>query len=144
MNSQTTYHISSSIGLEKGIHRGMEVIFFVFHGRRDWLEQIKTLADIKYTRTLRKWYIPLTKKSYHRFLKLNIKYHIIKPIGTTEDIASQGVKSDIDSKESLSAISPDNIDSRADIHDPSHGLNIVYNGGYFNIDKSFGQKTCVK
>ena len=70
------HHTSSHITLAKGQHRETTVIWLQFSGRRDWLELIKGLGCIQYSRTHRTWYIPYDKVAYNDFKQLALKHNI--------------------------------------------------------------------
>lgn len=128
------YQRSSFILLNKRIHRGKIGVFLDFKNRKDWLIIIKALPDIKFSRTIGSWYLPYTKKAYNNFLKLKIEFKIVDSTGTTEDIASKGENTGIDTTVSQAVISADDIDLRTDKHETIHGPKITYNSNKFIVE----------
>ena len=83
------HHASSHITLAKGQHRESTVIWLQFSGRRDWLELIKGLGCIQYSRTHSTWYIPYDKVAYHHFKQLALKYNIPVILSGTHAVGHQ-------------------------------------------------------
>ena len=66
------------IVVKKAFHRNKWIICFHFSNQLFWLQQIKTLANRRYSKTKRVWYIPYTKTDFAAFKQLGLPYKIAK------------------------------------------------------------------
>ncbi|MFZ1750246.1 MAG: hypothetical protein WAU01_08650, partial [Saprospiraceae bacterium] len=64
------------IQVSKGIHREQVVIICTFAYDRVLLSKLKSIPSVKYSKTLRSWYLPYDQASWSNFKTLGVLYTI--------------------------------------------------------------------
>ncbi len=77
---------SDFITLKKIEHRGRSVVLMLFRNRRDWLQKIKSIAGIKFTRTHGAYYLEYNNKAFSNFKKLELPFTIYEQEDNTDTI----------------------------------------------------------
>ena len=116
------HHASSHITLAKGQHRESTVIWLQFSGRRDWLELIKGLGCIQYSRTHSTWYIPYDKVAYNDFKQLALKHNIPIILSGTHAEGHQASEGEPAPGHDITSIS---TDTSRDTVSPSTGIEVT-------------------
>lgn len=136
MTGKSIYNPSKSILLKKGVHRNIPIIWLRFSGRRDWLPKVKSLAEIKYSRTHSTWYLPYSKKNYNQFLQLQIPYTISgthqEQNESTGRVEPEDDKTGICLKKEAATVRPSSTKVGTDIHS-SPKMRVTWNHKSFAI-----------
>ncbi len=106
------------------------------------ISTIKTLPSVRYSGSQKQWHLAYTPYCWNAFKNLNLPYTVVKPIGTTDYAELLSVNTDIvvdPSEKKLKSYptTPTVLprackETAADIK-PHNGLEIIYNGGKFNV-----------
>jgi len=79
-------HKSDQITVEMAQHKGEEVYFLRFKGRREWLPRIKRLGGILFSRSQRCYYLPRHKFCRDKLVAMSIPFVIT---GTHEEVSKE-------------------------------------------------------
>jgi len=130
---------STYVQLAKIEHRGKTIIGLHFQGRRDWLEIIKTLEGIRFSRTHGIWYLPYTKIAFKRFKVTNIPFSL--PSTQQVQVPTKAAPLDVENtgiSTEKSRVSGDSVDelTDTDIHLKSK-VNVEWNSRRFGISLKY-------
>jgi site-specific recombinase XerD len=101
---------TSVIHVSKGTHYGKTVIICSFAYDNTILNVLKTIPTLRYSKTLRSWYLPYTKEDWAAFTALGLAYQIIHNITNQNTTIQDKITGTIHNPiliNSKNAISPD-------------------------------------
>jgi len=133
MNNSIT---SDIIRLSKEKHRGKDIVLLKFRGRRDWLNKIKKLNELKFSRTKGFWYIPYSKSAYDAFVQMGLPYSL--PRTHVEEAPSTGLPDSdhdttgIDVEANIVTTSFSSGKKNVDIQEASK-IDVTWNSSKFSI-----------